>query len=88
MPAARFLVAGKVQGVFFRASAREEALQLGLTGHARNRADGSVEVLAQGEPGALAELERWLRHGPPLARVESLTREDLAEQPLHGFGIG
>jgi len=74
MASARFVVSGRVQGVFFRASARTEALRLGLTGHARNLPDGSVEVLAAGEEAAIAQLEQWLRTGPPLARVTKVER--------------
>lgn len=78
MACAKFCVYGRVQGVCFRASARNEAMRLRLTGHARNRADGSVEVLACGDSVAIDELERWLRIGPPAARVDALTR-DVAE---------
>lgn len=78
MAAARFIVTGKVQGVWFRASTRDEALRLGLRGHACNLADGSVEVLAVGDGEAIAALERWLHRGPPLARVASVTRSDAA----------
>lgn len=72
---AKFIVRGRVQGVFFRASTRQEALRLGLTGYAMNLADGSVEVLACGNVDALAALERWLHDGPPAARVESVVRQ-------------
>ncbi|HVJ63291.1 MAG TPA: acylphosphatase, partial [Tahibacter sp.] len=65
MPAVRFVVAGRVQGVFFRASTRQEALRLRLTGYAKNLPDGRVEVLAMGDAAAIAELERWLTLGPP-----------------------
>jgi acylphosphatase len=74
MGCARFVVSGRVQGVFFRASAREEALRLGLTGHAKNLTDGTVEVVACGDDAALERLERWLNHGPPLARVSRVER--------------
>lgn len=74
MRASRFVVSGKVQGVWFRASTRDRALALGLSGHARNLPDGTVEVLAQGEHDAVEALAAWLRHGPPMARVESVTR--------------
>jgi Acylphosphatases len=77
MNAARFIVRGKVQGVFFRASAREEAERLKLTGHARNLIDGSVEVVAYGDAVAIDQLEAWLHDGPPTARVEELYREEL-----------
>ncbi len=74
MSAARFIVSGRVQGVFFRASTRDRALQLGLRGWARNLADGRVEVLAAGDEAALDALAAWLREGPPMARVEDLER--------------
>lgn len=77
MIAARFLVTGKVQGVWFRASAREQALRLGLRGSAKNLADGGVEVIAIGSSEAVVELERWLWEGPPLAEVADVQREDL-----------
>jgi acylphosphatase len=64
MSAARFIVRGKVQGVWFRASTREQAARLGLDGHARNLGDGSVEVIAIGDAEALDALERWLHVGP------------------------
>jgi len=85
MPAVRFIVSGKVQGVFFRASTREQALALGLDGYARNRRDGSVEVLAAGDAASLETLERWLHAGPRLARVENVTREASDEVPGQGF---
>lgn len=75
MTAARFLVSGKVQGVFFRASTRERALDLGLSRRATNLPDGRVEVVAAGDAAALDLLEAWLRLGPPAARVESVVRE-------------
>ncbi|HSJ41006.1 MAG TPA: acylphosphatase, partial [Xanthobacteraceae bacterium] len=59
MTCVRFVVSGRVQGVFFRASTRDEALRLGLTGHARNLPDGTVEVVACGDDTALVQLERW-----------------------------
>jgi len=88
MPCARFIVSGRVQGVFFRASARDEALRLGLTGHAINRRDGSVEVIACGDEAALAQLERWLHAGPPLARVASVNRGPAELEAPEQFRIG
>lgn len=90
MPTARFIVSGRVQGVFYRASARGQAMALGVSGYAKNRPDGCVEVLATGSADALDGLERWLRQGPPAARVESVSREDLPDedrpdQGLHEF---
>lgn len=85
MACARFLVTGRVQGVFFRASTREQALRLGLSGYAKNLDDGRVEVVASGSDGALVEFEDWLNEGPPSARVESVAREAMPEQTLRGF---
>ncbi len=67
-----YLVHGRVQGVGFRWNTVHTARQLGLAGTVRNRPDGSVEVHASGEPGALDRLRAWLEHGPPAARVESV----------------
>lgn len=67
-----FLVEGRVQGVWFRESTRRQAQPLGITGYAKNMADGSVQVLACGEPGALDRLAKWLAQGPPLAQVDRL----------------
>ena len=64
---------GRVQGVNFRSYTRREAERLGLHGYALNRADGSVEVVAEGERAALETLLAWLRHGPPLARVDQVS---------------
>ncbi len=66
----QLFVRGRVQGVFFRASAQREAKRLGLTGWVKNRPDGAVEILAEGEEDALKELLGWAHHGPSAARVE------------------
>jgi acylphosphatase len=87
-PSRRFTVHGRVQGVFFRDSTRREAERLGISGHAVNLPDGSVEVMAAGPAEALAALERWLHRGPPMSRV---TRVEVAaaegEVPM-GFRTG
>ena len=85
MQAARFWVSGRVQGVGFRFSARRRALELGLSGYARNLADGRVELLAQGEGARIDAFEEWLQHGPPLARVERVQREPAHAAELTGF---
>ena len=85
---ARFIVHGRVQGVFFRASTRTEALRLQLTGQARNLADGSVEVLARGEDAVLDALERWLHVGPSAAQVNRVVRTVADSAPTSGFRIG
>jgi acylphosphatase len=73
--ARRFVVSGKVQGVFFRASTVRIAEQFNLRGFARNLPDGRVEVLALGDAGSLEALACWLRQGPPLARVTDVSVE-------------
>jgi acylphosphatase len=75
--ARRVRVRGRVQGVFFRASAAEFARSLALRGRARNLDDGSVLVLAAGPPAALAEFTAWLQRGPPMARVEAVEVEEV-----------
>lgn len=87
MMRARFIVAGRVQGVSFRASACAEALRLGLHGHARNLADGSVEVVASGDGAALEALERWLQRGPPTARVANVVRSDVDGEEASADGF-
>jgi acylphosphatase len=84
--AARFLVSGRVQGVAFRAHTREEALRRGLRGYARNLADGRVEVVACGDAAGIEALAAWLRHGPPLARVDDVERQSVEREPIgEGF---
>jgi acylphosphatase len=89
---ARFLVSGRVQGVAFRAYTRQQALALGLRGHAVNLPDGRVEVLAVGEANAIDRLGEWLAHGPPLARVDEVQRHEVSAGDLastdEGFQIG
>jgi acylphosphatase len=73
----RIRVHGWVQGVFFRASARDEARRLGLAGFARNEPDGSVLIEAEGEAEAVDRFVAWCRHGPPDARVSSVETVDI-----------
>ena len=81
--ARRCYVSGRVQGVFYRASARQRAQELGCRGYAHNLPDGRVEVLAVGEPAAVHALVEWLRRGPPAAHV---TEVKCAEVPLADLG--
>ena len=86
MSSVRFIVRGKVQGVWFRAATQQQALALQVHGYARNLPDGGIEVLAQGGDQSLAALEAWLWQGPPLADVSDVRREDDANTPaLSGF---
>ncbi|HKU69556.1 MAG TPA: acylphosphatase [Burkholderiales bacterium] len=67
-----FLITGRVQGVGFRFHMQRKARELGLTGWVRNRRDGSVEAMAQGENGAVEAMTSWARKGPPSAVVAEL----------------
>lgn len=84
----RHLISGRVQGVFFRDSARREAERLGLSGYAVNLDDGRVEVLACGPIDALDRLESWLHRGSPGARVDDVTTEPVKETPPDRFTTG
>ena len=81
------LVSGRVQGVFYRASAARRAAELGVTGYAKNLPDGRVEVLACGEPQAVDALIEWLWKGPPAAQVENVdvSEADISDAPA-SFG--
>ena len=67
-----YRVSGRVQGVYYRASAQARARELGLRGWVRNLADGRVEALAAGPAAALAEFAAWLAAGPPRAQVSGV----------------
>lgn len=64
------VIRGRVQGVYFRAAAQREARRLGVTGWVKNRNDGSVELLAEGDEDAIKELAGWAQRGPSAARVD------------------
>jgi acylphosphatase len=86
--ARRCLVSGRVQGVFYRASAARRAREAGITGYARNLPDGRVEVLACGGEGAVREFIDWLWVGPSAAKVSDVAVETLelaSEDLLEGF---
>jgi acylphosphatase len=84
----RFIVSGRVQGVWFRDSTRKAATDLGIAGHAINLDNGDVEVLASGTPEALQQLKNWLRQGPPLAAVSNVEEVSLPGEALRGFRVG
>ena len=83
----KYWVSGRVQGVCYRASAREAARKLGLNGWIQNTPDGRVEALASGSVAALAEFERWLASGPAHAHVSGVASETSRELPAAGFEI-
>ena len=75
----RFVVIGKVQGVFFRASTRDEAKKLGLSGWVRNLKTGEVELVACGDISKIEKLKEWLCQGPKFAKVTEVKSEQLLE---------
>ncbi len=88
MIARRCIVQGRVQGVWFRDSTRRRALQLGLSGSAVNRSDGSVEVIASGDRDSVQALCDWLWEGPPMAEVSSVQCDPWAGAVSDGFFTG
>jgi len=72
MTRAELVVSGIVQGVFYRASAQQEAQRLGLAGEICNLPGGEVEAIVEGEKAAIEEFIAWCRRGPPAARVEDV----------------
>jgi acylphosphatase len=76
--ARHLLISGRVQGVYYRESMRMETERLGVAGWVRNRRDGVVEALLQGEADAVEALIRWARVGPPAARVAAVEIEEVA----------
>lgn len=79
----RMVVSGRVQGVFFRGAAAGQARALGIVGYARNRDDGTVEIVAEGDRNALEILGAWAARGPTSARVEDVQIE--WSEPLDEF---
>jgi acylphosphatase len=84
---ARVFVSGRVQGVWFRESCREQAVAAGVSGWVRNRYDGRVEAVLEGPPAAVERVVRWCHDGPARARVDAVEVED--EQPVgeQGFHV-
>lgn len=69
---AHIIVSGLVQGVYYRVSTKQEALTIGITGWVKNRPDGTVEAMLEGEKQRVAQLIDWCRQGPPDAQVSSV----------------
>jgi acylphosphatase len=69
---ADLLISGRVQGVFYRASAQQEAMRLGLCGEIRNLPDGRVEAIVEGPKERIEEFIAWCRKGPPAAEVDAV----------------
>ena len=87
MIARQLKIRGRVQGVGFRYAMRHEAMRLGVSGWVRNRSDGSVEAVAQGEGDAIEALIAWARQGPPAARVSEVEITAAEDPPYSGFEL-
>jgi acylphosphatase len=83
--ARRYLISGRVQGVGFRFFARDAAAREGIQGWVRNREDGRVEAVAEGDREALDRFENHLRHGPPASRVSQV---DVTDEGAAGREVG
>ena len=83
----RVVVSGRVQGVWFRDSCRDEARALGVHGFVRNRGDGSVEAEFEGTEAAVERMIAWCHDGPPRARVDAVTTEQIAAVGAPGFHV-
>lgn len=79
------IISGKVQGVWFRASTKDKAEQLGICGWVRNTFDGNVEAVFEGEEYLIQEMLDWCRHGPSSAKVENVEVEK--QTPSNGFDV-
>jgi len=77
------LISGRVQGVWFRASTKQKAQQLGLTGWVRNTSDGNVEAMFEGEENKIDKMIDWCHSGSPLSKVTNV--EVKKQNPTNGF---
>jgi acylphosphatase len=81
------VVSGRVQGVFFRDSARREARRLGVAGWVRNRPDGNVEAHFEGSPVAVWQLVRWCESGPRHADVDDVAVSEVEPEGFDCFDV-
>lgn len=87
MPTRRILIHGRVQGVFFRATARDVAEELGVNGWIRNTEEGDVEAVVSGGTHQLERFIAWCRQGPPRAVVSKVEIEERDDQQFSGFEV-
>jgi len=81
-------LSGIVQGVFFRASAQQQAIEYGISGYARNLADGDVELMVCGLQEDVDTMLAWLKHGPENAEVNDIQVKQVPLQEFNHFSIG
>ena len=87
MPAVHLIIKGKVQGVFFRATAKDVADEIGITGWVRNTMDGNVEIVASGNKEQLDRFIEWCRQGPPKAVVTDVILSPKTDESFERFRI-
>ena len=87
MRTVEIIVTGKVQGVFYRQTARDKASAIGLKGYVENLANGNVRIIVTGEDGLIEEFYQWCRTGPRDARVSSITRTTIPLMSFPDFSI-
>ena len=87
MKTIRLIIKGKVQGVFYRATAKEIADDLGIKGWVRNLPDNNVEIRATATEEILQKFIEWWKQGPPKARVDEVIVDELSPEELNGFRI-
>ncbi len=78
----RVIIRGRVQGVFFRMETQQAAQRIGVNGWVRNRRDGSVETVFEGDAEKSEEMLAWCRKGPPLARVDGVEVQEFDDQEM------
>ena len=88
MPTVHLLIKGKVQGVFFRATAKDIAKENGITGWIKNTKEGDVEVMVSGSQLQVDKFVEWCRTGPGRAVVTEVIVTSREHQPFAGFNIG
>jgi acylphosphatase len=87
MRTVHLIIKGKVQGVYYRASAKDVAREVGVTGWVKNLPDGNVEVIVSGSEDRVAKFIEWCRKGPKNAEVTEVIVNDSKEKPLTDFRI-
>jgi len=87
MPSIHLIIKGKVQGVFYRASTKEAADKLGLTGWVKNTIDGNVEAFATGTTEQLNQFTEWCRNGPRKAVVTEILITEKPEEIFNDFSV-
>ena len=87
MKTVRLIIKGKVQGVFYRATAKDVADLIGVKGWVRNLPDNNVEITATASEELLQKFINWCKQGPPKAKVEDVTIEEVSLEEFNGFRI-